>query len=77
MATKQSGCFAFGKKPKTPVKEDVTLDPSAAVNQESEQPPDRADPVDPADETEPTAEAPSTAIPTIDNIYHQIMINYR
>ncbi|EDV31689.1 uncharacterized protein Dana_GF14427 [Drosophila ananassae] len=77
VATKQSGCFAFGKKPKAPAKEDVTLEPSAATNQESEVAPEPADPADPADEREPPNEAPSTAIPTIDNIYHQIMINYR
>ncbi|KAH8329006.1 hypothetical protein KR074_001440 [Drosophila pseudoananassae] len=77
VATKQSGCFAFGKKPKAPAKEDVALEPSAVTNQESEVAPEPADSTDHSVETEPTTEAPSSAIPTIDNIYHQIMINYR
>ncbi|XP_022225984.2 zinc finger protein weckle [Drosophila obscura] len=64
VATKQSGCFAFGKKPKQQIKEDVS--------------PPAAEPV--AEVNPPTTAATTTAIPipipTIDTIYNHIMIDY-
>ncbi|XP_017154775.1 zinc finger protein weckle [Drosophila miranda] len=65
VATKQSGCFAFGKKPKPQIKEDVS--------------PPAAEPVVAAEaetETESEVKPPTTAIPTIDTIYNHIMIDY-
>ncbi|XP_034666462.1 zinc finger protein weckle [Drosophila subobscura] len=60
VATKQSGCFAFGKKPKPLIKEDVSPLPAA----------------EPTAELVAEVKPPSTAIPTIDTIYNHIMIDY-
>ncbi|KAH8237907.1 hypothetical protein KR032_006060 [Drosophila birchii] len=73
VATKQSGCFAFGKKPKPPVKENASslpfkTDPNASL-QESES--------EPASELPAQPDSSESAIPTIDNIYNHIMIEYR
>ncbi|XP_017033946.1 zinc finger protein weckle [Drosophila kikkawai] len=73
VATKQSGCFAFGKKPKPPVKgNDSNLnfktDRNASL-QESES--------EPAPELSAQPDPSESAISTIDNIYNHIMIEYR
>ncbi|KAH8281673.1 hypothetical protein KR054_002118 [Drosophila jambulina] len=71
VATKQSGCFAFGKKPKPPVKDNASClktDRNASL-QESES--------EPAPELAAQQDSSQTTIPTIDNIYNHIMIEYR
>ncbi|KAH8410241.1 hypothetical protein KR009_009850, partial [Drosophila setifemur] len=70
VATKQSGCFAFGKKPKSSIKKDASP-PLSAPSQETEQQPDSGG------EADPQPDATEAAIPTIDNIYNHIMIDYR
>ncbi|KAH8255467.1 hypothetical protein KR038_003697 [Drosophila bunnanda] len=72
VATKQSGCFAFGRKPKPPVKENVSnlifkSDRDASL-QDSES--------EPTPELVAQPEPSESAIPTIDNIYNHIMIEY-
>ncbi|XP_017116401.2 zinc finger protein weckle, partial [Drosophila elegans] len=65
VATKQSGCFAFGKKPKQSIKDTASLPPAS-------------NPTPPQDpQPEPAPNPSASAIPTIDNIYNHIMIDYR
>ncbi|KAH8305530.1 hypothetical protein KR018_003242 [Drosophila ironensis] len=75
VATKQSGCFAFGKKPKAAaLKEDATASP--APKQESGAEPEGSQRTEVEAEGEAEVEPPADAIPPIDNIY-SIMIDYR
>ncbi|XP_017047972.1 zinc finger protein 70 [Drosophila ficusphila] len=75
VATKQSGCFAFGKKPKPPIKNTASLTPASNPALSLDNPPEPAP--DPGGENIAQPDPPASAIPTIDNIYNHIMIDYR
>ncbi|XP_017081419.1 zinc finger protein weckle [Drosophila eugracilis] len=75
VATKQSGCFAFGKKPKPSNKDTTGLTP--ATNPVSPQNAQSDPAPDPGGENINPPAPPAAAIPTIDNIYNHIMIDYR
>ncbi|XP_016961681.1 zinc finger protein weckle [Drosophila biarmipes] len=77
VATKQSGCFAFGKKPKpSSIKDNVNHTPAS-----NPAPTQDAQPEPPASQTGgeniTQPDPPASTIPTIDNIYNHIMIDYR
>ncbi|XP_016984806.1 zinc finger protein weckle [Drosophila rhopaloa] len=75
VATKQSGCFAFGKKPKPSMKDTASLTPASNPTPTQDAQPDPEP--DPGGENTAQPNPPATAIPTIDNIYNHIMIDYR
>ncbi|KAH8352419.1 hypothetical protein KR084_004057 [Drosophila pseudotakahashii] len=76
VATKQSGCFAFGKKPK-PSSLKETVSPTPASNPASTQDAQPEPAPDPASDNITQPDPPASTIPTIDNIYNHIMIDYR
>ncbi|EDX05548.1 GD24229 [Drosophila simulans] len=71
VATKQSGCFAFGKKPRPATKDTPASNPAAIQDAQPEPAPD------PGGENATQPDPPAAAIPTLDNIYNHIMIDYR
>jgi len=76
VATKQSGCFAFGKKPKpSSIKDNVSLTPASNPAPPQDAQPEPASQTGEENITQP--DPPASTIPTIDNIYNHIMIDYR
>ncbi|EDV54623.1 zinc finger protein 79 [Drosophila erecta] len=71
VATKQSGCFAFGKKPRQTIKDTPASNPASTQDAQPEPAPE------PGGESVAQADPPAAAIPTLDNIYNHIMIDYR